>query len=42
MPNVLITPHSAAHTVGTDDRAVALFLDNLARFHRGDPLTNRV
>jgi len=42
MPNVILTPHSAAHTRGTDDRAVALFLDNLERFRRGDPLVNRV
>jgi phosphoglycerate dehydrogenase-like enzyme len=42
LPNVILTPHSAAHTTGTDDRAVALFLDNLERFRRGDPLANCV
>ena len=38
MPNVMITPHSAAHTDATDDRSVELFLDNLNRFRRGDSL----
>ena len=38
MPNVIITPHSAAHTEGTDDRSVLLFLDNLQRFCEARPL----
>jgi phosphoglycerate dehydrogenase-like enzyme len=35
LPNVIITPHSAAHTGATDDRSVELFLDNLSRLRRG-------
>ncbi len=38
MPNVIVTPHSAAHTEATDDRAVQLFLENLARLRRGEAL----
>ena len=40
MPNVVITPHSAAHTEATDDRSVQLFLENLGRFQRDEPLHN--
>jgi phosphoglycerate dehydrogenase-like enzyme len=40
MPNVIVTPHSAAHTEATDDRSVELFLENLGRFQRGEPLHN--
>ena len=36
LPNVIVTPHSAAHTQGTDDRSVGLFLSRLERFRRGD------
>jgi phosphoglycerate dehydrogenase-like enzyme len=32
LPNVLLTPHSAAHTEATDDRSVELFLEKLQRF----------
>lgn len=42
MPNVIITPHSAAHTEATDDRSVQLFLDNLERLRRGDEPRNRM
>src|SRR5262249_52970772 len=38
MPNVIVTPHSAAHTEATDDRAVQLFLENLERLRRGEAL----
>ncbi len=38
MPNVMVTPHSAAHTEATDDRAVELFLENLERLRRGQVL----
>ena len=38
MPNVIVTPHSAAHTEATDDRAVELFLENLERLRRGQAL----
>lgn len=36
MSNVIVTPHSAAHTDATDDRCVEVFLDNLYRFRRGE------
>ena len=42
MPNVIITPHSAAHTEATDDRSVQLFLDNLERLRHGDEPLNRM
>jgi phosphoglycerate dehydrogenase-like enzyme len=38
MRNVIVTPHSAAHTEATDDRAVQLFLENLERLRRGQAL----
>jgi len=40
LPNVLISPHSAS-TVGAENgRIVDIFLDNLGRFTRGEPLRN--
>lgn len=41
-PRVLISPHTAALTAQEDERIVALFCDNLARFVEGAPLRNRV
>ena len=41
LPNVIVSPHSAS-TVGTENaRIVDIFLDNLGRFARGEPLRNR-
>ncbi len=42
LPNVLLSPHCADHTPGWLDRAMDLFLDNFARFLRGEPLLNVV
>ena len=42
MPNVIVTPHSAAHTQATDDRSVDIFLDKLARFRSGEQLDNQI
>jgi len=42
MPNVIITPHCAGATPSAGPRAARVFLDNLARWHRGEPLLNRV
>lgn len=42
LPNVLLSPHCADHTPGWLDRAMDLFLENLARFLRGEPLLNVV
>lgn len=42
LPNVIITPHMAGSTAETGRRVVEIFLDNLGRFHRGEPLRNEV
>ena len=41
-PNVIVTPHNSAATRGAEARQVEIFLDNLARFGRGEPLRNEV
>jgi phosphoglycerate dehydrogenase-like enzyme len=40
LPNVIITPHSSAQTASTGAGAVEIFLTNLARYVRGEPLVN--
>jgi phosphoglycerate dehydrogenase-like enzyme len=40
--NVIITPHSAGQSPGTDRRRHALFRENLGRFARGEMLMNVV
>ena len=40
--NVLISPHCADHTPDSHELAMRCFLDNLARFERGEPLLNVV
>jgi phosphoglycerate dehydrogenase-like enzyme len=42
LPNVLITPHNSSAAAGNDERVLAIFLDNLVRWHRGEPLVNEV
>ncbi len=42
MPNVIITPHYAGNHPGYDDEAFHVFLDNLGRWVRGEPLHNVV
>ncbi|MGA3188940.1 MAG: D-2-hydroxyacid dehydrogenase [Bryobacteraceae bacterium] len=42
LPNVLLSPHSADHTPGWRELAVQCFLDNFARFVKGEPLENVV
>jgi phosphoglycerate dehydrogenase-like enzyme len=42
LPNVLISPHTAALSVHENERIVALFTENLRRYLRGDDLLNRV
>jgi phosphoglycerate dehydrogenase-like enzyme len=39
-PNTIITPHIAGHDRSLGDDTLALFLANLARFVRGEPLAN--
>ena len=42
MDNVIITAHYAGLTPHYDERAFAIFLDNLRRYRAGLPLTNVV
>ena len=42
LPNVIITPHNSGTTDGHLERTAMIFLDNLARFGRGDDLRNEV
>jgi phosphoglycerate dehydrogenase-like enzyme len=42
MPNVIVSPHCCDHTPETDERGLALFLDNLTRYVNGEPLRNVV
>jgi phosphoglycerate dehydrogenase-like enzyme len=42
LPNVLLSPHSADHTVGWIDLAMNQFIENFARFRDGQPLENIV
>lgn len=42
LPNVIITPHTSGATMSNRRRASDLFVDNLARFTRGEPLRNEV
>ena len=42
MENVIITPHMAGDTPHYDERALTIFLDNLRRYAKGEPLTHVV
>lgn len=42
MPNVIVSPHYAGQTNRYDERAIGIFLDNLERYVRGEPLLNVV
>jgi phosphoglycerate dehydrogenase-like enzyme len=42
LPNVLVSPHTAGLSLREDERIVALFVENLGRYLRGEPLRNRV
>lgn len=42
LPNVLISPHTAALSVHENERIVALFTENLRRYLRGDQMLSRV
>jgi phosphoglycerate dehydrogenase-like enzyme len=42
MPNVVITPHNSGVSPLNMERAMAIFLDNLARFAAGKRLRNLV
>lgn len=42
LPNVIVSPHSAAASDGLAGRVAAIFCDNLARWARREPLRNLV
>jgi phosphoglycerate dehydrogenase-like enzyme len=42
LPNVIISPHNSGSSNGTTNRVAEIFLDNLARFVRGESLRNEV
>ena len=42
MPNVLLSPHTADHTVGWVELAMQMFIRNFERFAAGQPLENIV
>ncbi len=42
LPNVIVTPHNSAVAAGNDGRILEIFLDNLGRWKRGEPLLNEV
>jgi len=42
LPNVIVSPHISGDVEGYEEQTVALFLDNLDRFIRGEPLRNLV
>jgi phosphoglycerate dehydrogenase-like enzyme len=42
LPNVIVTPHVAGATPHYFERALALFVENLARYRRGEALRNLV
>jgi phosphoglycerate dehydrogenase-like enzyme len=42
LPNVLVTPHNSPAASGNDQRVMEIFLDNLARWQRGEALVNEV
>ena len=39
LPNVIVTPHGAGFSDGNQERVARMFLDNLGRWARGEPLT---
>ncbi|CAN5922977.1 D-2-hydroxyacid dehydrogenase [soil metagenome] len=42
LPNVLVSPHTASHSLGQNEAIFEIFLDNLARFRNGGKLRNDV
>jgi len=42
MSNVIVTPHSAGHSAGNEQRVLELFVQNLRLFSRGEPLINQI
>ena len=42
MPNVIVSPHTASHSLGQNEAIFDIFLDNLARWRAGRRLRNDV
>jgi phosphoglycerate dehydrogenase-like enzyme len=42
MENVLLSPHSADHTMDWLDQAMRFFIENFRRYSQGEPLRNVV
>lgn len=42
LPNVLVSPHTASHSLGQNEAIFGIFLDNLARWRAGQKLRNDV
>jgi phosphoglycerate dehydrogenase-like enzyme len=42
LPNVLVSPHTASHSLGQNEAIFGIFLDNLTRFRAGQALRNDV
>jgi D-2-hydroxyacid dehydrogenase (NADP+) len=42
LPNVLISPHTASHSLGQNEAIFGIFLENLTRFRAGQALRNDV
>lgn len=42
LPNVIVSPHSAALVTAEPERVLELFIDNLGRYLEGEPLRNQV
>mgnify|MGYP002630504135 FL=1 len=42
MPNVIVSPHTASHSLGQNEAIFEIFLDNLARWRDGRDLRNDV
>jgi D-2-hydroxyacid dehydrogenase (NADP+) len=42
LPNVLVTPHNSSVATGNAGRVYDIFVDNLGRMSRGEPLANEV
>lgn len=40
LDNVIVTPHSAGHSLGNESRVIELFLENLTHLNRGEALKN--
>lgn len=42
MSNVIVSPHTASHSLGQPQAILEIFLDNLRRWHAGQKLRNDV